>query len=146
LLSTVASTVPPHAGLSHEQRSFLSSLKSIISNPHGNKTASKAALKSVYAVLSLLMNPNLKSDRVKLFVDKDNNDLFGTLTARSNPIFGLNYRGKAKLHMCSVSDSLTTAQEAWIILHLARCYYFHHVEGVIGRNADCPVSPPIAES
>ena len=140
LLSSVASNVPPHAGLSHEDRSLLSSLKSIISNPRGNKTVCESALKSVYAVLSLLMNPNLKSDRVKLFVDQDGNDLFGTLTARSNPIVGLNYKGKAKLHMCSVSDSLTTAQEAWIILHLARCYYFH-VEGVTGKNADCPVSP-----
>ena len=110
---------------SDDTKQKLQYINAFVKNPRENKAAVESFLKDIYGVLSLLMNSNLKCDRVKLFVDKQGDDAFGTLTLRSNPIYGLNRRGKAKLHMCSISDTLTVAQEAWVVLTLARCYYHH---------------------
>jgi len=118
----------------------LAKINSFVQNPRANKADAESFMKPIYGVLSLLMNTNLKCDRVKLFKDKKGDDAFGTLTLRSNPIYGLNQRGKAKLHMCSIADTLTVAQEAWIVLTLARCYY-HHFNSLLVTGQVCPVSP-----
>ena len=125
---------------SDDTKQKLQYINAFVKNPRENKAAVESFLKDIYGVLSLLMNSNLKCDRVKLFVDKQGDDAFGTLTLRSNPIYGLNRRGKAKLHMCSISDTLTVAQEAWVVLTLARCYY-HHFNTFIANGEVCPVSP-----
>jgi hypothetical protein len=85
------------------------------------------------------MNSSLKLDRVKVFIDKNGKECYGTTTERTVPIVALTYRGKAKLHLCCVADTLTVAQEVWILLHLARCYY-HHYESNL-EPKDIPVTP-----
>jgi hypothetical protein len=122
-----------------QQSEILSKVQSVIKSPRGNNKRDESVLKPLYEVLSLQMNPDLKADRVKLFVSEDGEECYGTSTDRNNPIVRLSYRGKAKLHTCNLADCLTVAQEAWIILHLARCYYFHYEETVKIEN--CPVTP-----
>jgi hypothetical protein len=121
------------------QSEILSKVQSVIKSPRGNNKMDESVLKPLYEVLSLQMNPDLKADRVKLFVSEDRQECYGTSTDRNNPIVGLSYKGKAKLHTCNLADCLTVAQEAWVILHLARCYYFHFEETVKIEN--CPVTP-----
>ena len=86
------------------------------------------------------MNPEMKSDHVKLFINKKKKHCFGSANPRDDPIADLNFRGKAKLHLSCLSDTLPIApQEAWILLYLARCYYYVFEE--ILTNEGLPVTP-----
>jgi len=120
-----------------EQSDTLAAVVKAIKNPRGKNEAK--TLKPMYEILCLQMNPDLKADRVKLFVATDGTQCYGTNPDRNNPIVRLSYKGKARLHTCNVADCLTTAEEAWIILHVARCYYFHFEETL--KTDDCPVTP-----
>lgn len=122
-----------------QQNQTVAKVLALITEPRSNQIHEETVLKPLYEVLSLQMNSALKCDRVKLFRSEDGNDAYGTTTNRNNPIVGANYKGKAQLHMCCVADCLSTAQEAWVLLHVARSYYFLFEQTM---NADaCPVTP-----
>jgi len=133
------SVKPSMAERSEEHKSLLRKVVQAFNNPRINKADDESALKDVYGIMSLLMNPTMKADRVKLFINKQKKHCFGSSNPKEAPIQTLNFRGKAKLHLSCLSDTLTIAQEAWILLHLARCYYYHFEE-TIAKEA-LPVTP-----
>ena len=55
---------------SDDTKQKLQYINAFVKNPRENKADVESFLKDIYGVLSLLMNSNLKCDRVKLFVDK----------------------------------------------------------------------------
>ena len=138
--ATLLEGIPRGAGeQTTAQKALLPRVLAVIKDPRSNQSEEERVVDQLYQILSLQMNQNLKCDRVKLFKAKDGSDAYGTATDRKNPIVGVNYRGKAQLHGCCVADCLTSAQEAWIVLHMARCYYFLFESNMTPEQ--CPVTP-----
>jgi len=121
-----------------EQKELLRKLIAAFKNPRINKAEDESVLKTIYGIMSLLMNSEMKCDRVKLFLNEKDKHCFGSSNPRDSVIKDLNFRGKAKLHMSCLADTLTIAQEAWILLHLARCYYYHFEANIC--HEDLPVT------
>ncbi len=81
-------------------------------------------LEPLYRIFAIQMNLEIQGNRVKHFEAMDGTLTYATGNHRDNPIVDLSDAGKAKVHGLCLADCLTTAQEAWVLLHVARCYYF----------------------
>jgi hypothetical protein len=124
---------------SAEQKDLLNRVVKAFTEPRANKENDESVMKPIYEVLSPQMNSSIKIAREKVYIDKNGEECYGTTAERKVPIVALTYMGKAKLHLCCVADTLTVAQEVWILLHLARCYYNHFESNL--EPKDVPVTP-----
>ena len=97
-------------------------------------------VRPLFEILCVQLNKECQLLRSEVCITEDGEECCATGNSKKSPISGLNFRGKGLLHGESISSLLTKAQEAWIVLHVARCYYFH-----FGNNTpDCPPVTPQA--
>lgn len=93
-----------------------------ITNPRGQPHYD--VLTPIFTVLALTMDAKAKINRLKLFVTMSGKEVHATSAKRDDPIVGLTKHGKGMLHGKILADCITSAQEAMILLHVARSFYY----------------------
>jgi len=88
------------------------------------------SLLDTFKMLVLHMNTDLVGKRQKVFLDRDNKDVYPTQSKKgSSPIVDLSNLGKSKLHRKCLADVMTPAQETWIVLQVLKAVYGKYYPG-----------------
>lgn len=125
--------IPQAAGIrTAQQQKRLDYIEKAIKNPRGDD-GSYDFLEPVFTVLALTMDTKVKINRLKLFTTRAGREVYSTSAKRDDPITGLTSNGKGMLHGKHLSACLTAAQEAMIVLHIARSFYY-----IFRGNSDQP--------